>query len=88
MYVQCNTEARLYNHYCSGKAMSITQPVCAFVAVGVQQAKRMHHIIICGLAGMQNHVYSLTNNLPVSFVYLLNSSMFSSNPDEMLCRIT
>jgi hypothetical protein len=29
--------------------MSITQPVAAFVALCIQHAMRLHHIIICGL---------------------------------------
>jgi len=49
MYVKCNNEARSCNHCCSGKAMSITQVVCAFVALGIRHAMRMRHIIICGL---------------------------------------
>jgi hypothetical protein len=29
--------------------MSITQPVCAFVSLGIHQVLSMRHIIICGL---------------------------------------
>jgi len=34
--------------------MSITQPVCAFVALGIQHAMCMHHIIICGCPALQH----------------------------------
>jgi len=49
MYVQRNIQAHSCNHCCSGKAMSITQTVCAFVSFGIQQALSMRHIIIYGL---------------------------------------
>jgi hypothetical protein len=43
MYAQRNIEARC----CSGKAINITYSECAFVALCIQLAMRMRHIIVC-----------------------------------------
>jgi len=44
-YVQRNTEARLRNHCCSGKAISIAYCECVFIAQGIQHAIRIRHVI-------------------------------------------
>ena len=41
-----NTQARLCNYFCSGKTISNAYYVCAFVALVIQQAKLMRHIIL------------------------------------------
>ena len=49
MYIKRNPQALSCNHFCSGKAMSVTRRecVCVCVSVGILQAIRMHHIVIC-----------------------------------------
>jgi len=42
-------EAPSCNLCCSGKAMSIAQPDCVYVVLGIRQATRMQHIAMCGL---------------------------------------
>jgi hypothetical protein len=39
-----NSKARSSNHYCNGKAISITQAECVFVALGVLHAVRMSSV--------------------------------------------
>ena len=50
MYVKHNTEDCSCNHCCSGKAMSITYSECVTVALDIQNAMCMPHIVTCDLA--------------------------------------
>ena len=51
MYYKRNIEVRSCNHCCSGKAISIIQPECVFVALGIQHAMHMRHTVIFYLPG-------------------------------------
>jgi hypothetical protein len=46
MYVQHSIEERSCNRCCSVKAMNITQSVFVIVALGIQHAMHMRHIVI------------------------------------------
>jgi hypothetical protein len=43
---KCNIEARLPNHCCRGKTISISNSEFASQALVIQHARRMHHIIL------------------------------------------
>jgi hypothetical protein len=60
MYVQRNIEARLCNHCCSGKAMSITHSERVLLALGIQHAMRICRIVIYDLPGSTAlfHIFS------------------------------
>jgi hypothetical protein len=51
MYVQLKNEARSCNHYCNGKAITVTYCECVFVASSTQRHMRKRHIVIDGLSG-------------------------------------
>ena len=73
-------KARSCNHCGTGKAISTTYSQCAFVALGIQHAMRMHHIVICGQHNCtvfstlshkpqdlkKNVIYSFLGNSPAS----------------------
>jgi len=49
VYVQCNIEACLCNHCCSGKAISIAYSEYVFIALGIQHAICICQNATCGL---------------------------------------
>jgi len=51
MGIQRNIKTRSYNHYGRGKAVSIIYSECMSVALSIQHAMRMCHIIVCGVSG-------------------------------------
>jgi hypothetical protein len=44
-----NNETPAYNHCCGGKLIIITHSECLSVALGIQHAMRVRHIVICDL---------------------------------------
>jgi len=55
-------EACSHNYCCRGKAISVTYSDCVSVALVIQLAKHMCHIVICGLSGCTTffHITSKT----------------------------
>jgi hypothetical protein len=47
--VTARIEVCACNRCCSGKALSITNSECVYVASGMQHAMRKSHIVMCGL---------------------------------------
>jgi hypothetical protein len=50
MYELHGMEVPSCNHFCSGRAMSITSCDCVFVALAIQHAKRMRRIMLSSVA--------------------------------------
>jgi hypothetical protein len=72
MYLYRRTESRWFNHCCNGKAKGIIYSECAFVALVIQPAMRMSHIVICGLPGCTKVTHYLINGTIFERKYLLN----------------
>ena len=62
MYVQRNNEVRLLNHCCHGKAISITYAGCVFVALVIQHAMRMRHVILSCVVSLVPPYFSTSSH--------------------------
>jgi hypothetical protein len=51
MCVERSSETRSCNHCCNGKSVNITLSECVSLALGIQNAMLMRHIVTCGLSG-------------------------------------
>ena len=51
IYQQRSTDTHACNRCCSERALSIKYYECVFVALGIQHAMGMCHIVICSLSG-------------------------------------
>jgi hypothetical protein len=68
------TLKRVRNHCCSGKAISITYFECVFVALLIQHAMRMRHIVICGLSG-STKFFQVISQTPDSRIKVIKHKM-------------
>jgi len=50
MFVQSNIGERSCNHCCCGKEASLIYSECVFVALDIQNATRMRHIMLTSVA--------------------------------------
>jgi hypothetical protein len=55
-------DARSRNHFCRGRAKRITYSKCVFVALVIQQAKRMGRIMLSSMTSLTlPHYFTLLN---------------------------
>ena len=58
-------DVRLYNLCCNETVVSITCYECVFLALGIQDAKRMCHIVVCDLSGSTVFVLHYLTNIGI-----------------------
>jgi hypothetical protein len=79
MHVLRTTEARSRKQVCRGKAIRITHSECDSLALSMQHAMRMSHVVICGLPGCTVFFTSFhkRQNLGKMLLSMNNMSWFS-----------
>jgi len=58
VYVWRNIEARSYNHFCSGKEVILHILRLCFIALGIQHAMRLRHIVLSCVACLAVQYFS------------------------------
>ena len=60
----CNVTLRLFHEtsFCRGKAISMTDSECVYVALVIQHAKRMHCIILPSVVSLGLSYFSTLSN--------------------------
>jgi hypothetical protein len=66
MHIKRNIKARSCNRCSSGKAVSITYSGFVFVALSIQHAMRMRHIVIYALYGSTLFFHIISQTAPIS----------------------
>ena len=64
---KCKIEARSRNHFCRGKAISITYSECVFAALVIQHAKCMRRIILSSVACLSLQHFSTLSHKRFNF---------------------